>query len=117
MSKVLLTKDEFINYMNEYKKIYDSSEKLNEALRTYDNCTDFSGFSNFRALSLIEDLLVRLMNDEVNDSDGYSMISYFIYELEFGSKYREGMITEADGTPINLSSVESLYDYLANQTD
>lgn len=116
MSKITLTKEEFVKYINTIKTIHDSSERLHEALQNYDECSDFSGFTNFRALTLAEDLLAKLMND-AEDEYGYTMINYFTQELEFGSKYEEGMITEEDGTPVDLSTAEALYDYLVKTSE
>jgi hypothetical protein len=58
--------------------------------------------------SIVVELLEYIMNDDTN------MISYFIYELDYGGKYVDGMITEF-GKNINISSAEKLYDYLAGQ--
>lgn len=114
MSKIILTKEEFIYYIDELQKLHESSEKLNDALFNYDECSDFSGFSNFRALSLVTDLLEKLMDDP-KDEYGYSTITYFTDELEYGTKWHEGCFTEADGTPIDISTSEKLYQYLVKE--
>ena len=107
----MLTKEEFLHYIEELEQLQEASDRLDAALHAYDECDDFSGFTNFRALSLIIDLLEKLMKDP-KDEYGYSTISYFITELQFGKKYNEGCFTEADGTPIDLSTSEKLYEYL-----
>lgn len=108
---MLITKERFIEIMNEFKVLVDSSVRLSNALAEYDNCTDFGGFSNFRAESLIIDLLNILVQDFPDEYVG-STIDFFIYELNWGKDWTEDSICEADGTPIRLSTVEELYDYL-----
>jgi hypothetical protein len=39
---------------------------------------------------------------------------YFIYDLEYGSKWEPGMITE-NGKDIKLSNAGELYDVLINE--
>ena len=112
MDKIVLTKDEFVKYMDVLKTIKESSDRLHDALASYDECSDFSGFSNFRVLDTIEELLSKLMNDP-EDEYGTTMVNYFTNDLNFGADYEEGMITNADGSIIDLSTVEKLYDYLS----
>ena len=44
-----------------------------------------------------------------NDGD---IISWWIYDLEYGTEYKDGCITEEDGTIIDVSTAGKLYDYL-----
>lgn len=108
---MLISKEKFIKIMNEFKKLVDSSHMLSDALANYDNCTDFGGFSNMRAESIIVDLLNILVQDFPDDYVG-STIDFFIYDLNWGKDWTEDSICEADGTPIRLSTFEELYDYL-----
>lgn len=39
-------------------------------------------------------------------------ISYWVFELDFGKKYKDGMVTDADGSIIKLQTVEDLYNFL-----
>ena len=55
--------------------------------------------------SVVVELLEKLMHDVADD------ISYFIYELDYGRKYKPGYITYADGQEIDFSTAEKLYDY------
>ena len=55
------------------------------------------------------DLLKSVMHDKYDD------IEYFIYELNFGEKYEDGMIREKDGTLIDFSTAENVYDYLVKR--
>lgn len=105
---MLISKERFIEFMEELNKLRQASENLNDALFNYDNCSDFSGFSNFRAEGMVIDLLRILTKDEGE----YSTIEYFIYDLEWGKEWDDTKFTESDGTPIDISTVDKLYDYL-----
>lgn len=59
----------------------------------------------------LEDALVRELEKEFEDED--SWISYYIYELEFGTKEWAGNCGNTqDGKPICLETPEDLYDFL-----
>ena len=47
------------------------------------------------------------------DTGGW--ISYFIYELEYGEKYRDGSVVDGDGTNIDISDIDKLYDFLESE--
>jgi len=112
----MITKEQFCYYINEIKRHNEIADKVNHQLRKFDFCS--FGYGNY------EDLLVNLLHDIFNDKpkNNYkhyeSDISYFIYELEFGKKYKDGMITEkVDGKEINIrmSNAEELYDLLVEK--
>jgi len=39
-------------------------------------------------------------------------LGYFVYELEFGEKWKEGVVTDVDGNDIPLKNSSDLYDLL-----
>ena len=39
-------------------------------------------------------------------------ILIYNYELDFGEKYRNGMVKESDGSITDLSNAERLYEFL-----
>ena len=54
--------------------------------------------------------LVDLLEYTMNDKDEW--ISYFVYELDCGKRYKEGAIKNADGSPIPLATIEDLWAIL-----
>lgn len=59
----------------------------------------------------LEDSLIRELEKEFEDED--SWISYFVYELEFGTKeWSKNCGNTPDGRPICLETPEDLYDFL-----
>lgn len=107
----MITKEQFIYYIGEIKTLIEKSDMLSKALADFDSCRDFGGFSNFRAIDALVSLLEDVMGEE-RSTEYPTNISYFIYDLEFGSKWTEDSIQESDGTPIDISTADKLYDYL-----
>lgn len=101
----MLSKEVFSEYMDELKRIIDDSYQVSIALKRLS--PDFGGFANDRAERIIIDLLKIVMND----TGKYSDIDYFIYELEWGTKYEKGCYSEA-GIDIPLRTVDDLWDRL-----
>ena len=66
----------------------------------------YIGYDNSILVSQIFKILADVMQD---DGD---WISYFIYDLEFGTKYKKGCAIEKDGKEIKLDTIENLYKYL-----
>jgi len=100
-----MNKKDFIEIMTELKLISDASSKIDKAMKELS--PDFGGFLNDRAESLVVKLLKKAMNDESEHSE----IDYFIYEIEWGTKFYEGC-EHKDGTSIPLATVEDLWDRL-----
>lgn len=102
-----IDKTKFINIMSEFesftKKIDDSSYKIRKLT---DN--EWDVFFPTEEFILCE-LLNKIFNCELSDDFGY-----FIYELEFGRKWKKGMVTDVDGNDIPLKNSSDLYDMLIN---
>lgn len=102
-----IDKPKFINIMSEFesftKKIDDSSYKIRKLT---DN--EWDVFFPTEEFILCE-LLNKIFNCELSDDFGY-----FIYELEFGRKWKKGMVTDVDGNDIPLKNSSDLYDMLIN---
>lgn len=99
-----ITKEEFVSYIEFIK---ERGEKMDEMNKFF---TDEFEDSIFYPYLKYETKLVRLLKSVMHDK--YDDIEYFIYELNFGEKYEDGMIREKDGTLIDFSTAENVYDYL-----
>lgn len=75
----------------------------------------FNNKSNNEAVfyfpSLIDDV-VNLLEILTNDKD--SWISYWVFELDCGKKYKDGMILDKDKNPIKLKEIEDLWNLLTH---
>lgn len=110
----MISKKKFVEIINRLKATNDTVEQINDILR---NCRDTveADFTQGSSLMIChEDLVIQLLEDMFNTD----MISYWIYELEYGKNFKMGYVQhEKDGKIVNidLSSVEKLYDYLLEE--
>lgn len=105
---MIISKTKFIDIINTIKQAHDFEEECNALARKYDRDYDCFPWDSYVEQELV-DLLETIMEDDAGD------ISYFIYELNFGSRYVLGAVTLPDGTKVDFSSANSLYDYLASK--
>lgn len=63
--------------------------------------------------TLIEDVVDLLA---MATQDKYNWISYWLFELDCGEKYKDGMITDADGNIIKLQTIHDLWGILLSET-
>jgi len=103
ISKPIISKADFVMYMDEIKKHNQKIDKINKAI-----CENSDGgiYSPPSLQGELMNLLVQILDDR------YEAICYYIYETEYGTKWREGCFI-IDGEDINLSNAENLYDFLA----
>ena len=105
----MITKKQFVEIINKLKKVNDFVNKTNDEARELDDAI-ISDFFNAQSLSIShENIVVELLENMFEDGD---IISWWLYDLEYGTKYEDGCITEEDGTIIDISTAEKLYDYL-----
>lgn len=99
----MITKEKFVAIIKEIESLEKDIEDIHIALKKLD--PDFNGFYLTRLLTLILDILESTLNDDD------SWIEYFVYELNFGKKWKEGTITQ-NGKGIKIQTAENLYDFL-----
>lgn len=106
-----MTKEKFVEIINDIKKLHKYEEDLYALNRSYEYCeVDFQ-------FPTLEDIVVTLLEEIFQctiDEHVGSDISYFIYDLDFGKKWKPGLITDKDGNDVDYSTAEKLYDYLVN---
>ena len=104
--KTEISEADFVNIMTSLNNQFNIDRKCSEAfskilpndyITGYDNSSLFEGIIQF----------LKVIFDDLNDST----IDYFIYELEFGAKYKPGcfLINEKD---IPLRTFSDLYNCL-----
>ena len=101
----MLTKKKFVKYINTLKKHDENLKKLYNGLDVAFDGRPFYILDEGIISALIE-LLEKGMGDKCE------WVSYFIYDLEFGSKYKPGCVTDENGTNINISTPEKLWEML-----
>lgn len=109
--KKILSKEEFVKYINKIKEVNEGWSKFYDLLDTWPGGED--------KLSLIvecTDLLSFIMSDEVDPKFG-TYISWFCWETDFGQddRYNKIFITKnSEEEEIIIDTPEKLYDLLVD---
>lgn len=104
----MLTREQFKEYMLKAKELEEISNKLTNDFKLLSNTNEIFLEKPFTD---IVSLLKIIMDDQYGDID------YFIYELDWGTKAKEDSITEEDGTPIPMFTLEDLYNKLITEKE
>ena len=105
----MISKQEFIEIIDKLREVNDFVDEVNSKARKLNEAI-ISDFFNAASLSIShENLLVRLLENMFNDKD---IISWWLYELDYGRKFKNGYLTDENGIDIDVSTADKLYDYL-----
>ncbi len=108
----ILSQQEFVDLINRLREASDLQEQVDRLFRDSRENVE-NDFCNAAALQISHEssvvfLLKRIMNDQ------YEYIDYFIYELDYGRKYKSGMITDEDGQDVDIHTPNLLYNFISN---
>lgn len=107
---VVFTRELFIECIEAIQKQYEHDKKCSDAFQVILPNDYISSYQNH----WIQNQLVKLMQVAMNDEHKNSWIEYYMWELDFGKNYKAGSTTRKDGSNIDLSTHESLWDFLNN---
>lgn len=99
----ILNKKDFCNVIQKLQRNDEFIDRLYGLFREFDKEVDVYETG-------LEETLIFLL-EKMFDDEG-EWISYWIWETNYGKDYKDGNITEADGTVIPLKTAEELYDFL-----
>ena len=103
--KVDLKKETFCKAVDSIEKYWRTLEKIsNLGLNIYE-CEDITSIAD-----RFSDFLSELLELEQNDVFGDD-IQYYMIELDFGKKWKQGMVT-LDGKDIKLQNSQDLWDLI-----
>lgn len=106
----ILSKEEFIVAIEDIKSVNDYHSGLNDYF--HKNGADGYLFQpDCTATSLL------LLHKIFGDSDNDNWIEYFCFDLNFGEKWKPGLLTEKDGTDIRLETADDLYELLCSYVE
>lgn len=91
----MISKEEFIKTINDLKKTTEFLEKLKVDL------PELCFIHEENVINLLE----KIFKDEVT-------ISWWIDDLDYGQKYKNGCLKDMHGNAIDVSTADKLYDFL-----
>ena len=101
-----MNKQQFTKHLTRLVELKKEVEKLEGVMR---KSILKDGFGGLIGISWYEDLLVNILKDSMNDE--FDNIIYWIYDLELGTKWKKGMITE-EGKDIKLKTINDLLELI-----
>ena len=102
-----LTKEQFCDAVDTYKKMCDEEDKIREVLDVGFEWTPSQWIGAYYALLT---QMCELEDDILYGND----LDYFCYDLNFGQKWEPGMIM-IDGEDIPCRNVEELWDMITKE--
>jgi hypothetical protein len=106
-----MTKETFIYIIEQLRLQSEHDSKCSAAFKVILPNDYTSGYDN----TILSECLLKLVKDALNDNHRDSWIEYYVYELEFGAKYRSGCAKYKNGKDIDISTPEKLYDFLIKE--
>ena len=110
MKQLAISEKDFKRHINDIVNLMEFQEKLIEFSAKYNRLSHDE--VEFMLPSLIDNV-IELLEQAVCDNDEW--ISYWLFDLDRGQYYKPGMITESNGTPIPLATIDDLWDFLSKE--
>ena len=107
----MLTKQQFTKHLTRLIELKKEEEKITNLMRKSKLKDDFNG--SLFGISLYEDLSVKILADAMDDKNDW--IGYWLYELEYGARYKKGFVTDKDDKEIKMKSISDLYKCLTKK--
>lgn len=102
-----ISKETFINTINFLKERNDKIEEINNLFT--EEFEDSVFYPYFKYERTVVNLLTEVMRDEGE------WIEYYLYECNYGEDIEPDSVQEADGTPIDITTPEKLYNFLIKE--
>ena len=104
---MLVNKNDFIEIINRLKDYRNLQDKINDLFKDLlDNKEQ--DFCNAGSICIGHESVVVKLLEDMFETD---LISWWIYELDYGKEYKPGCLTE-DDMEIDVSTADKLYDVL-----
>ena len=111
MQNNVFTLEEFTEIMNEWKWTEQFQNEMNQVMLKFGDGL----FAPQDCTFALQKTLEKMFGDDNETACGW--IEYFVYELDFGKKYKDGMIKDGEGNYIKLATVTDLYNLLIKEME
>ncbi len=100
----------FERHLKNTVRVFKFQEKIDSVTNDFNESSKEE--AEFRFPALVDDV-VELLETATNDV--HNWISYWLFELNCGEKYKDGMVTSGDdGSIIKLKTIEDLWNLLTS---
>jgi len=101
----------FLETIEAIKKQYEHDAKCTDAFRVLLPNDYISGYETHYAVNQ----LVKLLQVSTNDNHKDSWIEYYLWELDFGSKYEDGCARDINSNNIILITPTDLWNLISDE--
>lgn len=105
---MLIDKDEFVKIINRLKNYDNLKDKIADLFKELIDNKE-QDFCNAGSICIGHESVVVNLLEKMFETD---LISWWIYELDYGKRYKAGCLTTYDNKDIDVSTPEKLYDVL-----
>ena len=105
MNKEIITREYFNEIMENIKNTYKYQEGLNDYFSK-------NGVDGYIYQPDCIDTTMKLLHNIFGEKDINEWISYFCFELDFGRRYKDGLVKDEFGKNISLATFDDLYTLL-----
>lgn len=109
----MISKKEFVEIIERLKNYNDLQDKIDDLFKSNIDNKEMD-FMNAGSICIGHESVVVELLENMFDTD---MISCFIYELNYGKKYKAGCVLDENMNEIDLSTAEKMYDYLVKSLE
>lgn len=107
-----LTKEEFVAIMHKLQDTTDVVREINRLIECSKGKMDLSPCSGSGMLLTNEGLVLMLLKKLMKDN--HVWVDYFVNGLDYGRSFKIGMVKDAGGRSVDISTAEKLYDFIVN---
>lgn len=104
----MLSKEQFINAINEVHAVSKYQRGLNNFFRK-------NGVDGYIFQPDCTATVINILHIIMGEKDKNEWISYFCFELDYGEKWKVGTIKDENGNDIVLQTAENLYELLMRE--
>ena len=105
--QLTMTYELFVDSIEAIRKQHDQDTQFGAALEKAFPESSINPYKNH----FLQNALVRLLQEAMNDSQAKSWIEYFMWELDFGRKYKDKTV-RVHGQYFTLANVKDLWNIL-----
>jgi hypothetical protein len=106
----MITREQFCAFIEAMKQQNDYDNHIAGLLTEAHGFADIMCYDNHRLTNVILTFLQQVFQQEKHQC----MIEFYLYELDYGRKYREGVYL-VNKQPVDISTPSALYDELLRQ--
>lgn len=110
---MIISKEKFVEIINRLRAYNDLQNKIDDLFKENIDNKEMD-FMNAGSICIGHESVVVYLLENIFDTD---MISYWIYELNYGEEYTSGGVLDENMNNIDLSTAEKLYDYLVQDIE